>query len=149
MASSQYQQISTFRCHSKEILLTTRLSALRYQPHRLRPTRSYSTMRLHYKRPWFLQRTLHRLHRHDHQKQELAEAWLLDLEDRIGKYIFANHRNSSFLSASCLVRTIVYCIHSNGDFEDCFCGFYHEMIVIRGRGIELHTKYHHFVAYLL
>jgi hypothetical protein len=38
-------------------------------------------MRSLYKRPWFLQRTLHRLHPHDHQKQDLAEAWLLDLED--------------------------------------------------------------------
>jgi hypothetical protein len=50
-------------------------------------------MRLHYKRLWFLPRTLHRLHPRDHKKQEPAEAWPLDLEDglRVGGYIFANH----------------------------------------------------------
>ena len=51
-------------------------------------------MLLHYKRLWFLQRTLHRLHPHDHQKQELAETWIFDIEDRVGKYISANHSKS-------------------------------------------------------
>jgi hypothetical protein len=35
-------------------------------------------MRSLYKRPWFLRRTLHRLHPHDYRKRELAEA--LNLE---------------------------------------------------------------------
>jgi hypothetical protein len=39
-------------------------------------------MLLRYKRPWFLRkRTPHRLHRHDHRKWELAEAWALDVEE--------------------------------------------------------------------
>ena len=42
-------------------------------------------MRLHYRRPWFLQRTLRHLHPHDYKKRELADAWFLDLEDRVSQ----------------------------------------------------------------